>query len=88
MSSHLIFKGSISYGSIEVLKEGGVKISVGESYVTETKSDVEVFIVLNEVVDSQEKSVEGVLDNINSEHGSSSNWHWVGVDASESLLED
>ena len=88
MSGHLIFKRGVSHGSIEVLKEDGVEISVGESYVTETKSDVEVLVVLDEVVNSEEQSVESVLHNINTKHGSSSDWHWVGVDASESLLED
>mmetsp|Transcript_11205 Transcript_11205/g.18848 ORF Transcript_11205/g.18848 Transcript_11205/m.18848 type:complete len:232 (+) Transcript_11205:312-1007(+) len=72
----------------EVIPEDDAKIPALNSHVTESEGEVDVLVILNEVLDGQEYSVECILNHILAEHGGRGDGHWVCVDASKSFLVD
>ena len=86
LSNHLVFESGCSNGSAKTISELHVQPFIAASNITETKCKVNVFIVLDQIFDGQENSVESISDNICTKHGSSSNWNWIGINASKTFL--
>lgn len=56
------------------------------SDIAEPESEIDVLVVLNQVLNGQENSVQSISNDILAQHSCSSNWNRVGIDASETLL--
>lgn len=63
-----------------------VQVSSGNSYITETKCKIDVFVELNEILNCQEDGIESINYDIFTKTSCGSNWNWIGIDCSESLL--
>jgi hypothetical protein len=72
----------------EICKESCLQVAILKSNIAETKGEVDVLVKLDKISDGKENCVQGIGNNVFAEHSSCSNWNRVGIDASESLLED
>ena len=88
LSGQLRFESCGSDGFGEVVQESGLEVSVRESNVTKAECEIYVLVLLNQILDSEEEGLQGIFDHVTSEGGSGCDRHGVGVDASESLLEN
>jgi hypothetical protein len=86
LSNHFLLKLSTANCFAQLWKESDLKVSREEPDVTESEGKVNVFILLNQILDGQEKGIESIGNHVDSEASGGGHWHWVGVDASESLL--
>ena len=86
LSNHLVFELCISNCSCQIISENWAQVSMIASNIGETPCQINISIMLDKISNSQEKCCKCILNNINSKHGSSSNWNWVGVNASIPLL--
>ena len=72
----------------EVVREERLQRAVDHGHARKAKLKHDVFVVLDEVLNCEEDSVEGVVDYVLSEEAGCCNGHWVAVDHAEALLED
>lgn len=86
MSNHRVFKLCTSNLFVEIIPKNDVEFSIDHSDIAETESKVNVFVVFDQILDSQEKCIKCIIDNIDSKACGSSNWDWVGINSSESFL--
>lgn len=88
LPDHLILKLCSSNSLVQIVKEHDLKVSAKEPDVTETEGKIDVLIVLDKILNSQEQGVQSIVHHVNSEASGGGHWHWVGVDGSETLLVD
>ena len=88
MSQQFVFELSVADSSGKISEENGLDIFISKSNIRKAERQVDVFILIDQILDSQENGSEGVSSDVLAEHGSSRNWDGVSIHASEALLKD
>ena len=73
---------------LEVLCELHSETTVDDLDSGEAKVKADVFVVLNQVNNSQEYRVQSIVDNFSPKKACSCDGNWIAVDHAEALLED
>ena len=88
LSGHRVLERWVCNILNKTLFENNLKVSASNSNIAESPCQVDIFVILNQVLDGQEEGVQGINDYVLSEMSSCGNRYWVGINSSETFLVD